>query len=215
MRAFIFSYVRLFGEALAICLEKCEEVSEVVACYTADVFLNKVIDFAPDVLLIDVTNKSALREAREVSYACPNIPVLALGLSETPKDVIKCADSGLIGYAPVQSSVTELLIIIRRALRGECICDPKITGHLFREVRRRCMQITDYASMDPLTKRESEIVHLVGRGLSNKAIARELSLSTATVKNHLHQVFVKLRVKNRAEVMGLYRNDPFFAQQLV
>lgn len=215
MRAFIFSYVRLFGEALAACLEQCEDGSEVAACYTADVFLDKVIDFVPDIVLIDVTNKSALLEARAVSYTCPTTPVLALGLLETPEEVIKCAESGLIGYAPVHSSVTELLAIIRRALKGECICDPIITGYLFREVRRRHVHTTAYDSADPLTKRESEILRFVVRGFSNKEIARELSLSVATVKNYLHHVFVKLRVKGRLEVLALYRNDPGLVQQLV
>ena len=53
---------------------------------------------------------------------------------------------------------------------------------------------------------------LLGRGLSNKAIARQLILSEATVKNHVHEILTKLRVRRRAEATARFRDQPWIAQ---
>jgi ATP/maltotriose-dependent transcriptional regulator MalT len=54
------------------------------------------------------------------------------------------------------------------------------------------------AMRDPLTEREMEVLHLVGQGLSNREIGDQLYISTGTVKIHLHNIYRKLNVKNRA-----------------
>jgi DNA-binding NarL/FixJ family response regulator len=58
-----------------------------------------------------------------------------------------------------------------------------------------------------LTRRESEIIPLVERGLSNKEIARQLCIGTATIKNHIHNIFEKLQVRRRGEVAARMRRD--------
>ena len=62
------------------------------------------------------------------------------------------------------------------------------------------------ASADLLSKREWQIAHLIDRGLSNKQIARELGIEAATVKNHVHNLFDKLKVHRRAEAVARIRS---------
>jgi two-component system, NarL family, nitrate/nitrite response regulator NarL len=70
---------------------------------------------------------------------------------------------------------------------------------------------TDDAGCEPLTRRECQVLRLLGRGLSNKEIARHLTLSEATIKNYVHEVLVKLHVHRRAQAMTRFREEPWIA----
>ncbi|MCP4936409.1 MAG: response regulator transcription factor [bacterium] len=109
MRVYVFSYIRLFSEALAAYLESSNRISVVKTCYRADNLVEEVIDFLPNIVLIDFTNEHALTEARAVSAALPGIPTLALALPENAGKVIACADAGLAGYISREESVEELV----------------------------------------------------------------------------------------------------------
>ena len=64
---------------------------------------------------------------------------------------------------------------------------------------------------EALTRREEEVLRLIGGGLSNKEIARELNLSVATVKHHVHHILRKLRLSGRAQAMRRVRDEPWMA----
>lgn len=211
MRILVFSHVRLFGEALADCISLRSSTTDVVSCYVADALADEVNAVEPDVLLFDLTSEVALAEARAVNIACPDTPIVALALPEIPEEVIACADAGFVGYVPRHASIQELLDTVRFALKGECRCPPQIAGSLLREIRRRRSHAASEMAT-PLTSRECEVLQLLAKGLANKEIARELKLSVATVKNHLHSIFGKLNIKCRAEALVKVRNEPWLAR---
>ncbi len=211
MRVYVFSHIRLFSEALAAYLESSNEISEVTACHRADHLVDEVLNFFPDIVLIDVTIECALIEARAVSDALPGIPIVAVALPENAEKVIACADAGLAGYISRQESVEELVAKMLGALRGECVCTPSISGSLLREVRRRQEFAHEHVVSELLTQRECEILRLLGRGLSNKRIAFKLDLSVATVKNHVHNIFAKLHIHSRGEALARLRDEPWIA----
>jgi DNA-binding NarL/FixJ family response regulator len=96
-----------------------------------------------------------------------------------------------------------MLEVVRRALREEVVCDPKISRELLRELsRRRAMAALEQPVGEELTRRERDVLRLLGRRLSNKEIARQLCLSPATVKNHVHSILAKLNVAGRQEVFA-------------
>lgn len=212
MRVLVFSPVRLFSEGLAITLGEDEEVAEVACCYHADRLIQQVVDFSPDLVLMDVTNEASLKEGRAVAAACPGVPMIALALPELSEKVIACADAGFVSYVPRHASVLHLRAAIEMALKGEVACDPKISGDLIRELWLRRARRTEQAPSAHLTQRESEVLRALGRGFSNKQIARELSVSEATVKNHVHSILGKLNVKRRAEVMARLREEPWLVR---
>ena len=174
--------------------------------------LECVTDFAPDVILIDVAQQDGLREGRALAAACPDIPIVAAALADASSDVIACADAEFVSYVPRDASIAQLRNIIHMAMRGEVPCDPKVSAALLRELRVRQRQAIEEQANDPLTRRECEVLRLLGRGLSNKAIARQLILSEATVKNHVHEILTKLHVRRRAEATARFRDQPWIAQ---
>ena len=117
-----------------------------------------------------------------------------------------------VSYVPRDASIAQLRNIIHMAMRGEVPCDPKVSAALLRELRVRQRQAIEEQANDPLTRRECEVLRLLGRGLSNKAIARQLILSEATVKNHVHEILTKLHVRRRAEATARFRDQPWIAQ---
>ena len=212
MRILVFSSIRLFGEGVAACLDGEEGVEATTCCHRTGDVLECVTDFAPDVILIDVAQQDGLREGRALAAACPDIPIVALALADASSDVIACADAEFVSYVPRDASIAQLRNIIHMAMRGEVPCDPKVSAALLRELRVRQRQAIEEQANDPLTRRECEVLRLLGRGLSNKAIARQLILSEATVKNHVHEILTKLHVRRRAEATARFRDQPWIAQ---
>lgn len=210
-RLVVFSAVRLFGDALVACLTTQKCIAEVTCCHSANRLVEDVVAFEPDVVLFDVNGDKAMQEAYALNSAVPDIPLLAIAIAETSEKVIACADAGFSGYVPRRASITELCMIVDMAKKGECKCHPRITGSLLRELAQRRQRRSDSALHDPLTRRECEILRLLGRGHSNKEIARELGVCLATVKNHVHSVLLKLNVGCRTEAVCRLRDDPSLA----
>jgi len=83
-----------------------------------------------------------------------------------------------------------------------------------RSLYRKGPQSEELLSDPALTRRESEVLELIGRGLTNKEIGRELCLSVATVKHHVHHVLEKLGLSRRTEAMRRVRDAPWIIRHL-
>jgi DNA-binding NarL/FixJ family response regulator len=204
----VYSPVRLFADGVAACLgaqsdtqaRSCREFAELDDMMDRD---------GADVVLMDVTGRHALAECRALIDAHPDARVVALALPEAIEEVIACADAGFVSYVPRSACVGDMCEIIRRALREEVVCDPKVSSGLLRELRRRnAVAAASAGCGEELTRREREVLRLLGRRLSNKEIARQLCLSTATIKNHVHNILGKLNVRGRSEALAKLQADP-------
>lgn len=199
--------MRLFAEGVAACLDSPPE-SHAIACCQFDTVHDAAAAGRADIVLVDVTDRRVLAEARGLVHDFPDLRVIALALPEAADEVIACADHGFVSYVPRNACVEEMLDVVRRALREEVVCDPKVSGELMRELRRRrAMASPSDPAGDELTRREREVLRLLGRRLSNKEIARQLCLSTATVKNHVHSILTKLKIGCRQEVQARFDID--------
>jgi ATP/maltotriose-dependent transcriptional regulator MalT len=85
--------------------------------------------------------------------------------------------------------------------------------HILDESEPMKLEEASAAMPDPLTERELEVLHLVGQGLSNREIGDQLYISTGTVKIHLHNIFKKLSVKNRALAIARARELKIIQQR--
>lgn len=155
----------------------------------------------PDILLIEpsLLDVSASEGVERLRGASPRLRVLVLADSEVGDDVIVHLKAGAFGYLMKSLSADELIRAIRRAHRGHAAVATPLVGRLFEEIHRLAVrQRTDLEEQGPgLTRREAEVLHLIGLGKSNHQIGRELSLSEHTVKNHVRSLFKKLGVRSR------------------
>ena len=160
----------------------------------------------PEIILLDVAFPGGPEVAAKICAVLPAVRVIALGVRETEESVLAWTIAGSVGYVPSTASVDDLISLIGQISRGEQSCPSHIAGSLLRRIASsRLGAAPPYSAPAPslpLTQREHEIFLLLGAGLSNKAIARKLSISLGTTKSHVHNLLGKLSLKCRTEVIS-------------
>jgi two-component system nitrate/nitrite response regulator NarL len=204
-RIFVLSDVRLYREGLISCLSQRLRRSIVMGGDSSEAGLGTVVQFAPDVLVLDAAVSLALETVRSVRSRCPAVTVVAYGVEEAESKVIACAEAGIAGYVTRDASEQDLLAAIAHAVRGELHCSPQVAGLLFRTVGLLASAHAPRADSHDLTLRERQVLGLVKNGLSNKEIARTLHIGTATVKNHVHNILEKMNVERRSQAAARMR----------
>ena len=112
--------------------------------------------------------------------------------------------SGASGFLLKDAPAEALIDAVRVVHRGDALLSPSVTRRLIEEVTRRPHLVhANVPGLDELTDRESEVLLLVARGLSNAEIAERLYLGEATVKTHLGRVLAKLNLRDRVQVVVL------------
>jgi two-component system, NarL family, nitrate/nitrite response regulator NarL len=202
----VVSDVRLYRHGLAEILARHEGVEVVGTAANAADALAAAHSHPAALVLLDVTMPGGVETIRAVVRALPAAKVLALTVGDDEEQVIAWAEAGVSGYVTRESSLEELVAAIDGAQRGEVICSPRLAATLLRRVRSLSAGVpASTGDEPPLTARELEIVDLLDAGLSNKEIASRLFIEVATVKNHVHNILEKLRVRRRSEVGAILR----------
>ena len=130
--------------------------------------------------------------------------MVALVAPDLEDDLLGLAGAGVSGFLSWEASSRQLVEIVEHAARGERPCSPDVADAILRRAAERSGG--DLSFDGSLTKREAQIADLVADGLSNKAIASDLSIELATVKNHVHRVLEKLEVHSRGEAAAKLTN---------
>jgi DNA-binding NarL/FixJ family response regulator len=203
----IASDVRLYRESLALLLARDAELC-VAALFDNGASVSRLGDeIAYDVLLLDMRMTDS-RDACAILRIRRDRPrVVGFAVEETPAGVISCAELGLSTYVPCDGNVEQLVEAVKGAMAGRLDCPPHIASSLFERLRELSTPLSLSPGAARLTRREREIVALIGREFSNKEIAWELHLSPATVKNHIHHILEKLGVHRRSQI-GLHLRAP-------
>ncbi len=203
IRLVVVSGVRLYREGLEQVLGGGSDIRVVGTGSTPEEVLPELAALHPDVLLLDAPAGAAAAAVRLLLHACPGLRVVALAIHEVEHDVLAWAEAGAAGYVSRDSSLDQLVATVQSVARGEQPCPAAIAGALLRRVGRLAAAAAETVPRGAaLTRRETEVVALVQRGLSNKEIARALDISLPTVKHHLHNIFEKLEVHRRADALA-------------
>jgi len=204
----VVSNVRFLRESLAEILARAPGLHVCGQCATLAHALAAVATQRPGIVLLDVAFPGGTAAAARLSASGPNVRVVALAVTETEENVLAWAEAGIAGYVPNTASVDELVALIGQISRGEQACPSRIAGSLLRRIAATERGAGPASSSPPLTRRELEILQLVGAGLSNKDIARRLGISLSTTKSHVHSLLGKLNLQRRAEVMAQVHATP-------
>ena len=156
----------------------------------------------PDVVLMDIAmpKLNGIEATRLIKQASPSTSVLILTAYDDDQYVYALLDAGAAGYLLKNVRGDELAQAVRAVAEGESVLHPAIARKMFKRYTSAAGAAAP-AGTEPLSDRESEVLALAARGLSNKMIARELSLSDRTVQVHLSNIFGKLGVASRTEAV--------------
>ena len=203
----VVSPMHLFRECLVLALSR---VAGFMAIDLGDGDLGTFRRFGGsprDVLLLDLACHNAHRLVREGQVKSKTAAVVAVG-SRSDDEVISLAEAGFTGFLPLEASLEDLCRAITRAREGELECSPRLTAALARRLGTVSRRNAVESVWTQLTARESQIAELIGQGLSNKDIATRLSVETATIKNHVHNLLEKVGVHRRGEAAARLAGSP-------
>ena len=177
------------------------EFEVVMCCPNGECALDAVRSGTVDVLVLDIrmpglSGLDVLRALEAEKLTCPTV-LLTAALSDM--DAVEGLRLGARGIVLKESSPDTLLECIRHVARGEQWIDSETMSRAVEAIARRESTAGDPARA--LTARELQIVRLIAQGLRNRAIAERMSISEGTVKIHLHNVYEKLGLDGRLELM--------------
>ncbi|HEX9547535.1 MAG TPA: response regulator transcription factor [Acidimicrobiales bacterium] len=166
--------------------------------------IDAVRTLRPDVVLMDVRMPGvdgieATRRLTEAGVPGKIVILTTYDLDEYVFDALAAGASGfLLKHVPPE----ELVRGVRVAASGEALLAPSITKRLIEEfAKQRAPVRASGTDLKTLTDREREVLTLLGRGLSNPEIARELKVGEATVKTHVAHVLDKLELRDRVQAV--------------
>jgi two-component system, NarL family, nitrate/nitrite response regulator NarL len=201
MNAIIVTNVRLLGDSLCRCLEGHVGI-RVIAVVAGPGALHEVlVSRTADIVLIDVLQGVDLYEMRKLMLAWPELPLVALGIDEERSKVVRCGQAGFAGYISRDATIESMCATMADVVAGRLACPAHISGGLLRALFRNDPALDPISSQQGLTRREIDVLRLIGEGMTNKEIARSLDLSVATVKHHVHNVLDKLSMTRRVQAM--------------
>lgn len=196
------SDLRMYRDGAAGALRELADVSTVATADSASTAVSGARRTRADVVLMDMSMRDALPAVRSLLASSPATRVVALGIDEGSSDVVTCAELGITGYLARNADLDEVRAALHAALRGEAWCSGRVAAELIKHIS---WQGKPRSGLQPLqlTRREQDVLTLVGSGLANKEIARALDLQLSTVKNHVHNLLTKLGATSRGELAGL------------
>jgi two-component system, NarL family, nitrate/nitrite response regulator NarL len=153
------------------------------------------------VVVVDLPLREGLLATKRLRQQKSPAKVLLLGVPETAGPVIACAEAGVAGYLPDDSSFDDLVAAIESVACGETLCPPRVVASLFSRLAALAARRLPTGPRQ-LTRREMQVLDLIEQGLSNKEIAQYLCIELQTVKNHVHNILRKLDVHRRDEAVA-------------
>lgn len=199
VRVLLICRVRLYNDAIIGLLNRHPCIAAIGVTEVSDNRLTELEAASADVVLLDVGTPGALALAGSIVGARPRTRILAIGVDEAPVHVVACARAGLWGCVPCHASIEDVAEAVHKVAAGRMVCSEVMAEKLFGHIRSAAHEDWLPAIDVLLTCRQRQILRLIDEGLSNKQIARQLSLGTSTVKNHVHSILGRLKVGRRTE----------------
>ncbi len=192
---------RLFRESIAGMLNGAPFI-EVVGCAGNGLEAVELVRQArPDVVLMDVKmpNLNGIEALRQIKAELPRTRVILLTTCTADGYVLEGLAAGANGYVLKDISTVGLVSAIRAVYNGEQVTAPDIASRMMQLLNRQNPEKAQ--SYDGLTAREMETLVLVAKGLVAKEVARALAISEKTVRNHISNIYRKLNIYDRSQVV--------------
>ncbi len=188
--------------ALARLLATEEDIEVVEQADNGEAALRLAREHKPNVVLMDIKmpRMDGIEATRQIRDELPDCAVVILTVHQDNENVFRAIKAGATGYVLKDAPPEQTVEAIRAAARGEGYLHASLVSRVLAEFSR-ISQLRAAAKevFADLTRREMEVLELLGNGLRNRAIAERLYISEKTVKNHISSILSKLQVNDRTE----------------
>ena len=176
------------------------EINLQAMCATAEETLQAVRQYQPDLLILDIgfRDRSGLDLIRDLRQENLPVKVIILAGALDDEQTIETLRLGVQGVLLKNMPTRMLIQCIHNVHAGGQWMEKQSLGHAFEKMLRREAGARRLATI--LTDRETEVMCLVARGMSNRQIASQLTVGEGTVKVHVHNIYAKLGVNNRVDL---------------
>jgi two-component system nitrate/nitrite response regulator NarL len=220
----VISSHRLFREALSVRLAAESGIQSAAVANNVAHFAAISLKRDCDVVLIDLNRgfSEGVESVWQLKGHLPNQSVIVLAVDGDEPQIVTCLEAGADAYVSQETPFVHLLTTIRAVHRGQVTFSPRLLVRMIDRIRELSVKQprAEASESGKLTAREVEVVDLIRFGLLNKEISRNLGISLATTKNHVHHILHKLQCRTRREVaaavakrgMCLYSSQPAIGQ---
>lgn len=213
----------LVRTGFAMVLESQDDITVVWQADNGTVAINQAANDPVDVVLMDIQmpDTDGITATREILKIHPDTRIIVLTTFENDDYIVGAIEAGASGYLLKDSEPEDLLQAVRTVDESTAIISPKATALLLRSMRSGNAggaggaasvgvdkqhrssdnSASDNATTEPLTPRETEILQLMARGLSNQEISQELFVSMPTVKTHVTHILRKTNSRDRVQAV--------------
>lgn len=204
MNVVVVCHVHFLRDALIETL-RCTGNIHALGVFCSETAETAIATSPPNLVLVESSHPEGATLVSAIRARFPKVTVVVLSMRELDEEFLAWASIGIAGYLGPDTSASSLVSALRRAAVGDVICAPRLNTLLLTKFADRSSDRIGRANIDTLTPREREIAALLAEGMSNKLIARRLSVALPTVKNHVHSILDKWDVRSRGEAAARYR----------
>ena len=199
---------RLVREALTAMLNDLEDVRALAAAVADEAFLTTA---NANVMMLDagLRDQDSLGVAVSLRKSAPNAKIIVMDVIPVNEEIAEFVSAGVSGFVLKDATFDEFVATIRRVAAGETVLPPRMAESLFAQIAKGAVGRASADTLDDvrMTRREREVIELIGEGLSNKEIAQRLNIATHTVKSHVRNVMEKLALHTRLQIAAYYNRD--------
>ena len=190
----------LYRQGLAMAVEQDEALTLLADAASIEHFDR--LGVTVDVVLLDL-HLPGIEGAQGVAHVCASGPkVIVVSAAGAPEDVIDALAAGAVGYLTKDAEAADIRRAIQAVANGQTYVSPTLASYLLTANQQRTMSLEHR-----LSPRELEILALVAAGETDRDIAKQLFIATATVYSHLERVRDKTGARRRAQLTRLYLED--------
>jgi len=202
---------RLLRDGISSILKPHKEILIIAASGDGKNTIQKIRQLKPNVVLLDLglRSQNSLHVVEIVKKDFPEAKIIIMDLAPVQSDILQYVKAGANGFILKDASLNDFLITIRTVADGSTVLPSLLVDSLFSQivehaVREGKLKLKEAVKM---TKREREVVTLLGEGNSNKMIGQKMHISTYTVKSHIHNIMEKLALHTRLEIANYSYTD--------
>lgn len=200
MKVIICDDQAIVRDGLAMLLKLEPDIEVIGTAEDGAAAVEMVADKKPDLVLMDLKMPimNGVEATRQIRTKYPEVKVLILTTYTDDEWVFDAIQAGASGYLLKDTPRDELVRAVKGTITGKTYVDPSIAGKVLEQVSSHQTQPATLIT-SKLTERETEVLRLIARGLSNADIADRLFLSDGTVRNHVSAILAKLGVSDRTQ----------------